>query len=75
MLQDFIIDAWTLIKQNLLRYFTINQDMLCPNVYQRLANIFGDMQNQEVDIKNLKQKLILLLFHIVKDRNSINTNK
>lgn len=43
---------------------------LHTNTYQELRNIFEDVQNQEVDIQNLRWKIILLLFHI-RNTNSL----
>ncbi|CAG8510086.1 6725_t:CDS:2 [Acaulospora morrowiae] len=53
------VDAWAATEQNRLRFLCTNQSTLHADVYQGLADIVGNIANQELFLNNLGHQIIL----------------
>ncbi|CAG8511583.1 35843_t:CDS:2, partial [Racocetra persica] len=60
----FIVDAWASTEQNRLRYLRSHQAILHADMYQGLADIVGNIANQEMLLNNLDQRIVLPSTHI-----------
>ncbi|CAG8727617.1 21811_t:CDS:2, partial [Cetraspora pellucida] len=59
LFQEFIIDAWATTEQNRLRFLYQNQDILCADLYQGLADVARSIANSKLLLNNLNHQLLL----------------
>jgi len=59
LFHEFIVDVWTLMEQACLRWVQTKQCVLRAYVYQGLGDTIGDLDNEEIDLRNLGRCIIL----------------
>lgn len=69
LFQEFIMDSWAAIEQNILDYIRMNQLNLRADLYQGLADALQDDRERNMNLENLGRCIILPSSHIDSARN------